>query len=214
MAAKKKSSSSTRGSTTTKSSAKKSSPQKRAAKASRKATGPVKEGTVRKGTDAPSVKKDEEQKVGDATARVSLKPSDAQPGPSAESEGRTTDTRGSSEGGKSGKSLPDREEVRPRGAEEQTPTASDTASKQPIRQTDLPLGHEIHEVDGEKVEVYAAPERFDPVELPPHKRDTLLKDTLRHEGEEGRRIADAPVRRPEGGDWEPVAAERTDNDLV
>ena len=188
-------------------------PQKKAVKASKKATGPVKQGTVRKGTDAPKVKADEEQKVGDSTARVSLKPSDAQPGPSLESSGATTDTRGSQEGGKGKRALPDRDEVRNRPAAEQTPTAADTAAKQPIRQTDLPLGHEVHKVDGEKVEVFAEPGRVDPDELPPHKRDTLLKDTLRHEGEEGRRIADAPERSREGGDWEPVAAERTDNDL-
>lgn len=179
-------------------------------KASAKGTGPVREGVTRKSTSAPAVKAGQEQKVGDSTVRASLKPSGAQPGPSLGSDGKTTDTRGSSEGPRRAK--PD-ETPRHRGAEEQVPTPSDTAGKQPIRQTDLPLGHEIHEIDGEKVEVVAFPERVDPVELPPHKRDTLLKDTLRHEGEEGRKLADAPVRHPKGGDWLPVADERTPNDL-
>ena len=159
------------------------------------------------------VKADESQEVGDATARVSLKPQESQPGPDHESDGKTTDTRGSTEGKKSGKDLPDPEEVRNRPGTEQTPTAAETAEKQPIRDTDLPLGTEVHEVDGEKVEVFADPGKVDPVELPPHKRDTLVKDTLRHEGEEGRRKADAPERTADGGDWRPVADERTDNDL-
>lgn len=194
-----------------KSSAKKGSSTKSPQK---KATAPVKEGTIRTGTDAPNVKADQEQKVGDSTARVSIKPAPSQEGVKPDSSGQTTDTRGSKEGGRSGKSLPDRDEVRNRPGVEQVPTASDTAAKQPIRQTDLPLGHEKHRVDGETVEVFAEPGRVDPDELPPHKRDTLAKDTLRHEGEEGRRLADAPVRGPRGGDWGPEADKRTDNNLT
>ena len=206
MAAKKKSSS-------TRSSSKKTAKKTRKSPQS-KATAPVKEGTIRKGTDAPKVKADDEQKVGDSTSRVSLKPSGAQEGVKPDSSGQSTDTRGSTEGPKSGKSLPDRREVRNRPGTEQVPTASDTARKQPIRQTHLPLGHEKHKVDGETVEVFAEPGRVDPDELPPHKRDTLLKDTLRHEGEEGRRVADAPVRRPRGGEWQEEARKRTDTDLT
>lgn len=188
----------------------KTTAKKTTAKRSTTAKKPVPDGTTRKGTDAPKVKADEPQKVGDASVRVSLKPSDAQPGPNAQSEGKTTDTRGSTEGTRTAKDTP---LPANKPGTEQTPTAAETAAKQPIRQTDLPTVSEIHEVSGEKVEVYADPGLVDPVELPPHKRDTLVKDQLRHEGEEGRRLADAPVKNPEGGDWQPEADKRTPNDL-
>lgn len=141
-------------------------------------------------------KKDHTEKVtarkGDSTARVSITQPN-QLGPNHDSEGKTTDTRGN---------LPLQnadDHPRPRGAEEQRPTAAEIAERQPLRQTQAPTASEKLKVDGEDVEVYVTPSRVDPVQLTPGKRDTLVKDQLRHEGRAEE--ADAPRRVKRGGDW-------------
>lgn len=129
---------------------------------------------------------------GGSTARVSVTQPN-QPGPNRDSIGKDTDTRGN---------LPLQnvdDHPRPRGAEEQRPTAAEIAERQPLRQTGAPTASEKIKVDGEEVEVYVTPSRVDPVQLTPGKRDTLLKDQLRHEGRAEE--ADAPRRVKKGGDW-------------
>ena len=155
--------------------------------------------TRRQSTDTES------QAKGDSTARVSVKPQPSQHdlGPSPKdvrSKKASTSTKGSKESGR--KSRPKRgTEDWPHGkpAEEQIPTAAETAAKQPIRQDDRPAPAETQKVKGQKVDVVAVPGRVDPIELKPSKRDTLTKDALRTEGNS--EAADAPVTERKGGDW-------------
>lgn len=171
----------------------------------RKATKTVKRDTSGTARTRKQSTDPESQKTGDSTARVSVKPQPSQKdlGPSPKdlrSRKRSSDTRGSKESGT--KSRPRRgSEEWPHGkpAQEQVPTAAETAAKQPIRQDDRPAPAETLKVKGEKVDVIAVPGRVDPIELKPSKRDTLIKDTLRTNGDN--QHADAPVRTVEGGQW-------------
>ncbi len=144
------------------------------------------------------------QSKGASTARVSEKPQPSQPGPDAKdvrSKKKSTDTRGSKQPTPRKRAKPGTDEW-PHGkpAEDQVPTAAETAAKQPIRaNSDLPAPVETLKVKGEKVEVEASPTSVDPVEQKPSRRDTLIKDALRTEGKP--ELADAPTREPQGGDW-------------
>lgn len=137
--------------------------------------------------------------LGDSTARVSAHPSKNEPGPAADSVGKTTDTR-APESKKPGTKKEQAEQPHPPTVEELAaePTAAEIAENQPLRQGDLPVPTEILQVDGNPVEVGAVPSRVDPVEIKPSKRDTLIKDRARAEGIP--HAADAPVQRGIGGD--------------
>lgn len=153
---------------------------------------------TKKRSKANSPERKKGQATGDATVRVSEKPASSQPGPSAKdvrSKKRSTDTRGSKERG------PKRERPTPKPADQQVPTAAETAAKQKIRRDDsVAAPVEVQKVKGQEVEVVAEPHRVDPDELNPIRRDTLLKDKLRSEGKADQ--ADAPVRSQQGGEWE------------
>lgn len=137
--------------------------------------------------------------LGDSTPRVSAHPSLNEPGPTAESVGKTTDTR-APESKKPGTKKEQQQVPQPVSVDELVgePTAAEIAANQPIRQGDLPVPTEIVQVEGNPVEVGAIPSRVDPVEIKPSKRDTLIKDRARAEGIA--HAADAPVQRGIGGD--------------
>lgn len=136
------------------------------------------------------------KKKGDSTPRVSAHPSPAQPGPSADDVGKTTDTRASKKPG----AKKDQATPQPVTAQElvDQPTASEVAQIQPIRRSDLPAPTEAIKVEGEPVTVIAEPHLVDPTELMPHRADTVLKDQARAQGNP--QSADAPVQSLSGGD--------------
>lgn len=137
--------------------------------------------------------------LGDSTVRASVHPSPNEPGPTAESKGKTTDTRAPASK-KPGSKKDQVQTPAPVTTPElvQEPTAAEIAAAQPLRQSDLPTPTEMHKIEGEPVEVVAVPSRVDPVELKPSKRDTVVKDRARTEG--NALAADAPKVTGIGGD--------------
>jgi hypothetical protein len=134
----------------------------------------------------------------DETTRASVHPSANEPGPLPLSEKPSEDERGAKgpRGKKDDVVLPEGErhsqgEPRRRVHEE--------AAQQSHRDTHAPTGVEETKVEGEKLQTVATPGKLDPFELKPSKRDTVVKDQLRAEGNAFH--ADAPVREPVGGDW-------------